>query len=252
MLTTSSISIWRHWDCVTPKVISNLKKTFEAASELDGFDDLRPEDQARVTEAYQNGRVANTSSSMVPRQMNEMLPEYIKSSFLRINPEADGARYYRPWNSVLNYAFPIKDGYEIAPQFPLSSVGKDTIDSPVILTVFRNEASIFFVEVKAPKYLGQIYARTAADDQIRKRFTQLHHSSPSKLQGVSAFGTSLCFYELDKNTGKITPEPTEEYSRSYVKDLAPKDWWNLDLLDQVGYDTFLVAVEAAKTIVHGM
>jgi len=230
-----------------------MKKSFEVASKIDGFDDLKPEDQARVTRAFQNGCVvANTSSIVPPRQVNKLLPEYIKSSFVCINLEADDARYYRPWNSVLNHAFPIKDGYEIAPQFPVSSVGVDTINSPVILTVFKNEATIFFVEVKAPKYLGQIYARTAADDQIRKRFTQLHHSSPSKLRGVSAFGTSLCFYELDKITGKITPEPTEEYSCSYGRDLAPKDRWDLDLLDQVGYDTFTAAVEAAKAIVHDM
>jgi len=55
----SSNSTWRHWGCVTPKIISNVKKSFEEASELDGYDDLNPEDQARVIKAYQEGHVAD-------------------------------------------------------------------------------------------------------------------------------------------------------------------------------------------------
>ncbi|KIM42150.1 hypothetical protein M413DRAFT_55852, partial [Hebeloma cylindrosporum] len=49
---------WRHWGCVTPKIIANVKKSFEDASELDGYEALTPEDQARVVKAYQEGHVA--------------------------------------------------------------------------------------------------------------------------------------------------------------------------------------------------
>jgi hypothetical protein len=35
-----------------------VKKSFAEASELDGYDDLKPEDQARVIKAYQEGHVA--------------------------------------------------------------------------------------------------------------------------------------------------------------------------------------------------
>ncbi|KAF8956286.1 hypothetical protein BDZ97DRAFT_1671792 [Flammula alnicola] len=50
---------WRHWGCVTKKIIENVKKNFEEASELDGFEDLKPEDQARVTKAWEVGEVAD-------------------------------------------------------------------------------------------------------------------------------------------------------------------------------------------------
>ena len=52
-------SVWRHWGCVTPKIIENVKKKFEDASELDGFEDLREPDRARVVKAWQEGHVAD-------------------------------------------------------------------------------------------------------------------------------------------------------------------------------------------------
>jgi hypothetical protein len=36
-----------------------MKKTFEDASELDGYDDLRPEDQEKVNKAWEEGQVAD-------------------------------------------------------------------------------------------------------------------------------------------------------------------------------------------------
>ena len=52
-------SAWRHWGCVTPKIITNMKKSLEAVDELDGFEDLNPEDQAKIRKAWQDGHVAD-------------------------------------------------------------------------------------------------------------------------------------------------------------------------------------------------
>ena len=52
-------SVWRHWGCVTPKIITNVKNVHEEADDLDGFEDLTPEDQEKVRTAYDSGRVAD-------------------------------------------------------------------------------------------------------------------------------------------------------------------------------------------------
>lgn len=39
-----------------------MKKSFEDASELDGFDELTPEDQAKLTKAYEAGEIAEEDS----------------------------------------------------------------------------------------------------------------------------------------------------------------------------------------------
>jgi len=50
---------WRHWGCTTPKVINNLKASFEDPTELDGYEDLNAEDQAKIRTAYEEGHVAD-------------------------------------------------------------------------------------------------------------------------------------------------------------------------------------------------
>ncbi|CAL1708643.1 unnamed protein product [Somion occarium] len=50
---------YRHWGCVTKKVLSNMKEVFEDPADLDGFDDLKEEDQERVRAAWEAGHVAD-------------------------------------------------------------------------------------------------------------------------------------------------------------------------------------------------
>jgi len=50
---------WRHWGCTTPKIISNMQAKFNDPEDLDGFDDLKEEDQERVRRAWTDGHVAD-------------------------------------------------------------------------------------------------------------------------------------------------------------------------------------------------
>jgi hypothetical protein len=52
-------SAWRHWGCVSKKILENAKKVHDDASDLDGFEDLKPEDQAKIVKAWQVGEVAD-------------------------------------------------------------------------------------------------------------------------------------------------------------------------------------------------
>ncbi|KAK9430690.1 hypothetical protein V1505DRAFT_370480 [Lipomyces doorenjongii] len=52
---------WRHWTCVTPQVIQNIKSKVESLPEgLDGYDEISPEDQKRVASALEEGHVADS------------------------------------------------------------------------------------------------------------------------------------------------------------------------------------------------
>ncbi|KAF9480965.1 zf-PARP-domain-containing protein [Pholiota conissans] len=50
---------WRHWGCVTKKLIENMKAKHDEASDLDGFEDLKDEDKAKIIKAWQDGEVAD-------------------------------------------------------------------------------------------------------------------------------------------------------------------------------------------------
>ncbi|KAK9347072.1 hypothetical protein V1522DRAFT_402960 [Lipomyces starkeyi] len=52
---------WRHWSCVTPQVIQNIKTKVESLPEgLDGYDEISAEDQKRVVGALEEGHVADS------------------------------------------------------------------------------------------------------------------------------------------------------------------------------------------------
>jgi hypothetical protein len=58
---------WRHWGCVTPKIIASLIEISEETSDgnrdytlLDGYDDLSSEHQSKVREALEQGHVADS------------------------------------------------------------------------------------------------------------------------------------------------------------------------------------------------
>lgn len=57
-LTRVSASSWRHWGCVTTKIFSNMKEKFDAADDLDGFEDLNKDDQEKIRTAWEAGKVA--------------------------------------------------------------------------------------------------------------------------------------------------------------------------------------------------
>ncbi|GLB44556.1 hypothetical protein LshimejAT787_1701830 [Lyophyllum shimeji] len=60
---------WRHWGCVLPQHIEKLKKAgVKNASELGGYEDLRPEDKLRVDEAWQKGEIAEEDIREVHRK----------------------------------------------------------------------------------------------------------------------------------------------------------------------------------------
>ena len=50
----------RDWGCVTRRMITDLTEKHHEPDGLDGFDELRPEDQAKIITAYQTGSVADT------------------------------------------------------------------------------------------------------------------------------------------------------------------------------------------------
>ncbi|KAH7094155.1 hypothetical protein BKA62DRAFT_625520 [Auriculariales sp. MPI-PUGE-AT-0066] len=49
----------KHWGCVTPRVIKNLKNAIAHPQDLDGYDALRAEDQAKVVSAWDAGYIAD-------------------------------------------------------------------------------------------------------------------------------------------------------------------------------------------------
>ncbi|TFK28500.1 zf-PARP-domain-containing protein [Coprinopsis marcescibilis] len=82
---------WRHWGCVTKKIFENVKKSIENAEDLDGFADLKPEDQAKIRKAWQDGQVddADLTANQLPKTAEEAEEEPVKKKRAPKKKKAD-------------------------------------------------------------------------------------------------------------------------------------------------------------------
>ena len=83
---------------------------------------------------------------------------------------------------------------------------------------------------------------------MRSRLAQLEYRARSVLHGVSAFGSSMAFYRLEKETGILSPKPAAVSTDHVLADVAPIQWWNTDILEPQGYQKFMAVAEEAKLI----
>ncbi|KAJ3140519.1 hypothetical protein HDU90_007819 [Geranomyces variabilis] len=51
------MTTWRHWDCVTTKVLHNVKAKVESLEELSGFESLNDEDKEKIKSAWDAGEM---------------------------------------------------------------------------------------------------------------------------------------------------------------------------------------------------
>ncbi|KAF9541072.1 hypothetical protein CPC08DRAFT_650710, partial [Agrocybe pediades] len=158
------------------------------------------------------------------------------------------AEYYGPWNSVLFHFFDLSEGYTICPQYPVIFGESDTIDFAVVvrLIVQHHKSVVFFVEVKAAKFLSSTWKRMEADNQMRHRFLQLYETTPDIIYGVSAFGTQCSNYHMDKDDDGIIPKVTPAPDPTRVHNGAPMSLWNYDVCTEEGYAKFAEIVREAK------
>jgi hypothetical protein len=61
-------------------------------------------------------------------------------------------------------------------------------------------------------------------------------------------GQRLAFYSMEKATGHIVPECIQP-AENYTMDTVPVNRWELDKTTEVGYQQFMVVVDAVKSMV---
>ena len=52
-----TISAWRHWGCVTPRILQKWQTVFNETSDIDGYDELTEADKRKVDKAVEEGKV---------------------------------------------------------------------------------------------------------------------------------------------------------------------------------------------------
>lgn len=148
------------------------------------------------------------------------------------------------WNRLLNTMFPPDTVFEISPQFPVND--RDSVDFVVTMLIHVNAIPVFFVEVKPPADVSTPSKRERADLQMRQRFVDCRQDLKiDTLYGVSALGTKLAFYQMDKATGALNPAQIQR-DLQVASPTAPREWWEWDIVEEAGATKFKGIVADVK------
>ncbi|KAJ3213805.1 hypothetical protein HK099_007178 [Clydaea vesicula] len=158
----------------------------------------------------------------------------IVTRFQHIDHNAQEKEYYIPYNALLNTIFKLEDGYFVAPQLYRIDGGKP----------------IMFLEMKKTRDIHNISKRVDADEQMRERYTLLSKDVDIPiLYGISAFGTRIAVYQFHKSSREVLPRELIPTDPSIVTDIAPIDGWKDDIIDEEGYNNFMIMVNEVKRMV---
>lgn len=125
---------------------------------------------------------------------------------------------------------------------------KETIDFTTIFLIEKNTFPVFFVEIKPLDHINNISTRSNADEQMRDRFISLLPDIHIEtLHGMSALGNKLSHYRLNTNTKELEPIMIQR-DLFVINDTAPASRWNIDILNESGYNKFMEIVDDIKSM----
>lgn len=114
------------------------------------------------------------------------------------------------------------------------------------MLILVNATPVFFVEVKPLADVSTPSKLERADLQMRQRFLDCRQDLKiDTLHGVSAFGTKLAFYQMDKATGALNSVQIQR-DLQVASPTAPRGWWGWDIVEEAGATKFKEIVADVK------
>jgi len=126
-----------------------------------------------------------------------------------------------------------------------------SLGKPHSFVVEAESLPIFLLQINPPSDLKLGSKRREADIRMRQLIKEHSDKISNRkipvLYGVSAFGTKMAFYKIDRRTGFLEPLrggfPQEE--SIFV---PPQHWWDSDVLEVPGGHQFKNVVDEVKNM----
>ena len=162
-------------------------------------------------------------------------------------------QYNGPYNKLLYTLFPSDSDFTVLPNY-FPDISEDGTGFVFSLEITFRQHPVLILQVKPAQCLLYPSTRGAADKRICFRLADLlgvwhrcrmrsHDLTadflPSEiaplpvLYGISAIGTKLCFYEVEKASRRVTPRRTFN-DPDLITDVAPQERWDCDVLEADG------------------
>jgi hypothetical protein len=157
--------------------------------------------------------------------------------------ETHPTAYYDVYNRLLMDLFPLEEDYVVHPFYQNQSAPRaldpstlsfEHIDLACTYAIGHLQNPVFFIQIKPGGYISDDSSRQVADFHMREWFKYFTWDTPVEtMYGISAIGTKLCIYTLNKAARILFPKPIRGRKKLAIG-MAPKDRWDLDILTPEG------------------
>ncbi|KAJ7269510.1 hypothetical protein C8J57DRAFT_1066624 [Mycena rebaudengoi] len=155
-------------------------------------------------------------------------------------PATHPCRGLRPFNKLLHTLFPADSKYTVIPQsMPTWREGGDFIFT---FHITVRKVPVFVLELKAPADLKIQSERDLADDHIRRQLLILR----SLFSTPSVRSVQNCFYTYTQDNENPFSPPGIPYNNRMNNDVAPRERWAWDVLEDGGKQHLRTVVDQTK------
>ncbi|KAJ3521393.1 hypothetical protein NMY22_g12337 [Coprinellus aureogranulatus] len=198
------------------------------------------------------GRTATTTT------MAAQLPDCIVDPFVAASPQNNlfgGNLHHGSYNMLLHYLFGTNGEFVVQPRIRHYDPDTDPVEPLEALIVKHKEHPVMLVQVKSPgDFVHDSKRHWEADEQMHDLFHDLRPTFVTpRIPGISAFGTSLSFYEYDVGTDIVTPGPSLlPMDSTYMDNVVPTERWNYVVLEADGFSRVRQEVRNVARMCHDL
>lgn len=170
------------------------------------------------------------------------LPAPVRRQFELIPRKPSADRFNGAYNKLFGYFFPPDTRFTVVPLWSPKSCVLPRFINMFVVTL--ETKIVFMLGVMRPRHLSSAYKREVADRQMRELLAEVFDCPIPTLYAASAMGTKLCFFRKDRD-GLVTPPFICSDTAAEV-DVAPKERWDCDILEDDGAQRLQAVVEEIK------
>jgi len=156
------------------------------------------------------------------------------------------------YNMILNYWFPVADGYWICPHWTVP-VPSQTDQNVTYVIQHQGRGPLLLLEVKPASDFRLDWARMGAISQVIQRIDEIGplatNQDVERLYAISAIGKRWRACYVEKGNGSGGGQPVEGVAELNSLNSSDARCWNPDITSDTSYDALQSIVDTIKSYV---
>jgi Ubiquitin family len=175
-------------------------------------------------------------------------PQYILTKAARLNDDNENieSKFFPLYVKILNYWFPLTEGYDICPKWPIPDSRRP--NDFINFVIEHHEHPLLLIEIKPPPYFQSVSGRHEAINQVTDHLDEIgpNNVHVDQLYAISAIGKRWRACYALKGKGSKGGRPVKGVAIANSLRSAHPECWNPDITSKASWVAFQSIVEKIK------